>query len=67
MADELTARDEALSKLPLAYSLALRLRDAGWAPEVVSACVSVELAALACHYRIAELKLLATQGLLIVH
>ena len=42
MADELSAREQALRKLPLPYSLALRLRDAGVAPEVVCEYVDVE-------------------------
>ncbi|MFG1933584.1 hypothetical protein ACGFK1_23500 [Mycobacterium sp. NPDC048908] len=60
--DELTAHERALRKLPLPYSLALRLRDAGVAPEVVSEYVGVEEAALDGVYRIAEAKLLAAEG-----
>jgi hypothetical protein len=59
MADEphgLSAYECALRKLPLPYSLALRLRDAGVAPEVVSEYVGVEEAALDGVYRMAEAK-----------
>jgi hypothetical protein len=54
---DLTARERALRKLPLPYSLALRLRDAGVAPDVVSEYVGVEEAALDGVYRMAEAKL----------
>jgi hypothetical protein len=43
--------------LPLPYSLALRLRDAGVAPEIVCEYVGVEEAALEGVYRMAEAKL----------
>ena len=43
------------------YSLALRLRDAGVAPEVVSEYVGVDEAALDGVYRIAEAKLSAAE------
>ena len=59
MADELTARERALRKLPLPYSLALRLRDAGVAPEVICEYVDVDLASLDGVHRIAEAKLTA--------
>jgi len=59
MADELSEREQALRRLPLAYSLALRLRDAGVADDVICQYVDVERAALAGLYRIAEAKLLA--------
>jgi hypothetical protein len=61
VADQLTAHESALRKLPLPYSLALRLRDAGVAPEVVSEYVGVEVAALDGVYRIAEAKLNAAE------
>jgi hypothetical protein len=67
MADDLSTREEALRKLPLSYSLALRLRDAGVAPEVVCEYVDIEQAVLPCFYRMAEAKLLALQGHLIIH
>ena len=55
-------REDALLRLPARYSLALQLRDAGTAPEVVSAYIDVPLGALQVHYRLAELKLRAAQG-----
>lgn len=61
MADDLSPREQALRKLPLPYSLALRLRDAGVAPEVVCEYVAVEKDALDGVYRVAEAKLLAQQ------
>lgn len=63
VADELTPHESALRKLPLPYSLALRLRDAGVAPEVVSEYVGVDEAALDGIYRIAEAKLNAAEQL----
>lgn len=56
-------REQALRKLPLPYSLALRLRDAGAAPDVVAEYVGVEVAALDGLYHIAEAKLAAAQVL----
>jgi hypothetical protein len=61
MAEDLTARERALRKLPLPYSLALRLRDAGVAAEVICDYVDVDLASLASLYRIAEAKLAAAE------
>jgi hypothetical protein len=61
MANELNVREQALRKLPLPYSLALRLRDAGVAPEVVSEYVGVDEDSLASVYRVAEAKLVAAQ------
>ena len=61
VADELTSHESALRKLPLPYSLALRLRDAGVAPEVVSEYIGVDEAALDGVYRIAEAKLSAAE------
>jgi hypothetical protein len=58
---ELSARERALRKLPLPYSLALRLRDAGVAPDVVCEYLDVEEASLEGFYRIAEAKLVAAQ------
>ena len=63
MADELSQREQALRRLPLPYSLALRLRDAGIAADVICEYVNVELAALNGLYRMAEAKLLAAQKL----
>lgn len=62
MAEELSEREQALRKLPLPYSLALRLRDAGAAHEVICEYVGVENASLDGFYRIAEAKLAALQG-----
>jgi hypothetical protein len=52
----------ALRKLPLPYSLALRLRDAGVAPDVVGEYIGVEVDALDGIYRMAEAKLEAAVG-----
>jgi hypothetical protein len=60
---ESSAREQALRKLPLPYSLALRLRDAGTAPDVVCEYVGVEQAALDGLYSIAEAKFAAAQRL----
>ena len=61
MGDELCAREWALRKLPLPYSLALRLRDAGVAAELVCEYVGVEEAGLEGFLRVAEAKLAAAQ------
>jgi hypothetical protein len=60
---EPSKREQALRKLPLPYSLALRLRDAGVAPDAVSEYVGVEEAALEGLYSLAEAKLAAAQRL----
>lgn len=57
MADELNSHESALRTLPLPYSLALRLRDAGIAPDVICEYVGVDVAALDGVYRIAEANL----------
>jgi hypothetical protein len=59
--DELRAREHALRRLPLPYSLALRLRDAGVALEMVAEYLGVEEAALEGIFRIAEAKLVTAQ------
>jgi hypothetical protein len=59
--NELSEREQALRRLPLPYSLALRLRDAGVAAEVICQYVNVEQAALDGLYRMADAKLLAAQ------
>jgi hypothetical protein len=46
IADELSQRERALRRLPLPYSLALRLRDAGISADVICQYVNVEQAAL---------------------
>jgi hypothetical protein len=61
MADELSERERALRRLPLPYSLALRLRDADVGADVICEYVNIEPAALDGFYRIAEAKLLAAQ------
>jgi hypothetical protein len=62
VADEITEREQALRRLPLPYSLALRLRDAGVAADVICQYVDVEPAALEGVFRIADAKLLAAQN-----
>jgi hypothetical protein len=64
VANEPSEREQALRTLPLAYSLALRLRDVGVAPEVICEYVGIEEAAMQGVYRIAEAKLLAARELL---
>ncbi|MEW2480416.1 hypothetical protein ACPCIR_02280 [Mycobacterium sp. NPDC051198] len=59
MADEGDLHEQALRQLPLPYSLALRLRDAGVARELVCEYLSVEDSALDGIYRIGEAKLAA--------
>jgi hypothetical protein len=59
MTDEISAREQALRALPLPYSLALRLRDAGVHPQVVCEYVDVEEDSLEGFYRMAEAKLQA--------
>jgi len=64
MADEPNQREQALRRLPLPYSLALRLRDADISPDVICQYINVELAALDGLYRMAEAKLLAAQNVI---
>ncbi|MDA2891455.1 hypothetical protein PDG61_11080 [Mycolicibacterium sp. BiH015] len=52
-------RDEALDRLPLPYSMALRLRDAGVDDAVIAECVGVEPEGLQALMEIAMAKLLA--------
>ena len=59
MADKFRHGEQALRRLPLPYSLALRLRDAGVAADVICQYVNVERAALDGVYRIAEAKFVA--------
>lgn len=61
MVRELSVREQALRKLPLPYSLALRLRDAGVARDLICEYVGVESDSLDGVYRIAEAKLTALQ------
>lgn len=62
MVEELSARERALRNLPLPYSLALRLRDAGVAADVICEYLDVELPALAGFFQLAEAKLAAPFG-----
>jgi hypothetical protein len=62
VAHELSAREQELRKLPLPYSLTLRLRDAGVAPEVVCEYLDVEEDSLQGIYRVAEAKLQRSSG-----
>lgn len=61
MADDLSEREAALRRLPLPYSLAMRLREAGVARSVICEYVGVEDASLDGFLRIAEQKLTALQ------
>ena len=61
MPDDLSPREQALRRLPLVYSLALRLREAGVAPELICEYVNVEEASLEGIFRVAEAKLHAAQ------
>ena len=61
MTTQLSEYERALRNLPLTYSLALRLREACVAPEVVCEYIGVDEAALVGVYRLAEEKLIATQ------
>jgi hypothetical protein len=62
MSDALTEREQALRTLPLGYSLALRLRDAGVAPEVICEYIHVDVVSLQGFYRIADAKLSAARA-----
>ena len=64
MSDEVAAarraeRAEAMRHLPVPYSLALRLRDAGLAHELIAECLAVEREALDLLLQVAEAKLAA--------
>jgi hypothetical protein len=61
VADDVSEREAALRRLPVPYSLALRLREAGVAREVICEYVAVEDASLDGFYHIAEEKLVALQ------
>jgi hypothetical protein len=60
-------REEALRKLPVSDSLALRLYEAGFAPEAICKCLGIEPAALASQLRITEARLAALRGELFLH
>jgi hypothetical protein len=53
---------ESLERLPVPYAIALRLRDAGIADEVIAERVGVDLDALPTFMRVAEAKLAAAGG-----
>jgi len=61
MAKQYDVREWALRRLPLPYSLALRLREAGVADQVICEYLRIEVAALPGLYRLAEAKLVAAQ------
>jgi hypothetical protein len=52
-------RAEAMRRLPGAYSLALRLRDAGLADELIAECLAMQREALDPLLQVAEAKLAA--------
>jgi hypothetical protein len=55
-------RAESLERLPLPYAVALRLRDAGIADEMIAERIGVDQAALPTFMRVAEAKLAAASG-----
>lgn len=57
MAVDPVRRREALERLPLPYSTALRLRDEGLSDELIAKCVGIELEAVGTMLRLAEAKL----------
>ncbi|WP_071289426.1 hypothetical protein [Mycolicibacterium llatzerense] len=59
MARDAARYEHALRQLPLPYSLALRLRDAGVASDVICEYVDVEPSALVSLFQLAEAKLAA--------
>jgi hypothetical protein len=61
MVDELGERGQALRRPPLPHSLALRLRDAGIAADVICQCVNVERAPSRAFIASPGPKLLAAQ------
>jgi DNA-directed RNA polymerase specialized sigma24 family protein len=63
MAVDPVRRREALERLPLPYSTALRLRDEGLSDEVIAKCVGVELEAVGTMLGLAEAKLAAASYL----
>lgn len=61
MADEPTEREQARRRVPLPYSLALRLRDGGVAADMICPHLGDETAELGGVCRIAEAKPTAAQ------
>ncbi len=56
------SRVAALERIPRAYSLALRLRDAGVPPELIADCLDIEPEAVDSLLRVAEAKLATAQS-----
>lgn len=52
----------ALERLPLPYAMALRLRAAGIADDVIAECIGLAPEALPMFMRVAEAKLAAARG-----
>jgi hypothetical protein len=59
MAVDPVGRRDALERLPLPYSTALRLRDEGVSDELIAKCVGIEPEAVGTMLRLAEAKLAA--------
>jgi DNA-directed RNA polymerase specialized sigma24 family protein len=59
MAVDPVRRRQALERLPLPYSTALRLRDEGLSDELIAKCVGIEPEAVATMLGLAEAKLAA--------
>lgn len=59
MSDAGDLRAGALRRLPVVYSLALRLRDAGLSEELIAECLAIEPEALGPLLTVAEAKLAA--------
>lgn len=55
-------RAASLDRLPLPYSTALRLRDAGIEDTVIAECVGIDVDALPTLMRMAEAKLAAAEA-----
>jgi hypothetical protein len=67
VAAEPSARERTLRKLPLPYSLALRLRDAGAPPDVICEYLAVPQDRLDGFYRMAEAKFADAQCMTTQH
>ena len=61
MADDPAVLEQVLTRLPIPFSLASRLRDDGVAEDMICLYLGVDAAELDDFYRIAEAKLLAAQ------
>ncbi|MCV7256629.1 hypothetical protein HZU40_18320 [Mycolicibacterium fluoranthenivorans] len=62
MTGHMSPRERALRTLSAPYSLGLRLREAGVAPEVICDYLDVELDNLDAFYRLADAKLAAAES-----